>query len=73
MIIPTYIGLVVKGINNIIVQEGKVDFNYTLVIRFAKEGLDEKALSVISTGFNIRINDILVPIANDPSSGIVAF
>jgi hypothetical protein len=62
IIVPTYMTIVIKGLDNIAVQDGKVDINYTLVIRFAKEGLDEKAISSLSTGFNIRINNNLVTV-----------
>ena len=71
MIIPVYLSLVVKGINNIVVKDGKIDFNYTLKLRIAKKGLDEKAVKTISSGLNLRINNILVPIT--PGGGAVAF
>ena len=71
MIIPVYLSLVVKGINNIVVKDGKIDFNYTLKIKIAKKGLDEKAVKTIGSGMNLRINNILVPII--PGGGAVAF
>jgi hypothetical protein len=70
MIIPVYLSLVVKGINNINVRDGKIDFNYTLKLRIPKKGLDEKAVKSISSGMNLRINNILVPIS--PGGGAVA-
>lgn len=70
MIIPVYLSLVVKDITNIVLSTGKIDFNYTLKLRIAKTGLDEKAISTISKGLNLRINNILVPIK--PGRGTVA-
>ena len=48
---------------------GKIDFNYTLKVRIAKTGLDEKAIKTISKGLNLRINNILVPLK--PGNGAV--
>ena len=70
MIIPVYLSLVVKDITNIVLSEGKINFNYTLKVRIAKTGLDEKAIKTISKGINLRINNILVPIK--PARGLVA-
>ena len=70
MIIPVYLSLVVKDITNIVLSEGKINFNYTLKVRIAKSGLDEKAIKTISKGLNLRINNILVPIK--PARGLVA-
>jgi hypothetical protein len=69
MIIPVYLSLVVKDITNIVLSAGKIDFNYTLKVRIAKTGLDEKAIQTISKGLNIRINNILVPLK--PGNGAV--
>ena len=71
MIIPVYLSLVVQGINNINVRDGKIDFNYTLKMRIPKKGLDDKAVKTITSGMNLRINNILVSIA--PSFGAVTF
>jgi hypothetical protein len=70
MIIPVYLSLVVKDITNIVLSEGKINLNYTLKVRIAKTGLDEKAIKTISKGINLRINNILVPIK--PARGLVA-
>jgi hypothetical protein len=69
MIIPAYLSLVVKDITNIALSAGKIDFNYTLKVRIAKTGLDEKAIQMISKGLNIRINNVLVPLK--PGQGSV--
>ena len=44
LIIPVYIGVVIKGISNIVIQEGKIDYNYTLVLRIPKRGLKENEI-----------------------------
>ncbi len=60
MIIPVYIGIVIKGVSNIIVHAGKIDYNYTLVIRIPKSRMEKLALDTICSGIKLRVNDILI-------------
>ena len=69
MIIPVYLSLVVKDISNIDLNAGKIVFNYTLKVKIAKTGLDDKAIKTICKALNIRINNILVPLK--PGNGAV--
>ncbi len=49
-IVPVYIGIVIKGVSNIIIHDGKIDYNYTLVVRISKCGLNDLANKRICKG-----------------------